>query len=842
MEILFTLRWYVVLQVFGLAALPLTLRLFRRLPGRGYAFARPLGLLLGGWTLWILSTLGWLPNTAGAALFALALVAAAGVALWLRSSQPFGGLPWRHVVVVEVLLLTAFVSWSLVRAHMPRIETSGGEKWMEIAFINAVLRAPRFPPHDPWLSGFAISYYYFGYVIVSMLIRLAAVPATIGFNLGIATLFALTCTGAYGLVYSVLAAEQPRRALWSSLLGPLMLTVTANLEGLLEVVHARGLLSARFWRWLDVRSLNVPPPPLAEGSWVPTRHIWWWQASRVLHDYAPWHTAANPAEWEVIDEFPAFSFLLGDMHAHLLVLPFVLLALALALNLLCRRDLGPEEPRWRRLALPLPAWELLLYAICLGGLGFLNTWDFPIYFFVVLVAFALGSYRKNGQLALGPTAVFAGLMAVGGFGLYLPFWTGLRSQASGMMPNLFNGTRLPHFLIMFGPLLLPIVVRVAVRAWRRRLSAWDVATWALAICVGLFVFLVLAILISPQAREYVVAWRTGAPSPGLEHIPNARELLAVRVQQRLLTFWTPLLLAVLLATVALTTLRSQTPTRTGEADEGVEDEREPPDPHELFFDLLVCVGALLTLAVEFVYLRDIFGTRMNTVFKFYFQAWVMWAIAAALALAWLLRKRSVLARLSSVAALLLVGAGLIYLPLAIPARMKEHGAPPTLDGAAHLYRSEPADFAAIAWLNENVEGTPVVLEAPGGSYNYEGRVSAFTGLPTVLGWAGHELQWRGSYEEQGRREPDIERLYASTNLPEMLVLLDRYDIRYVYVGPTERHRYPAPGLAKFDQWLDVVYQANEVAIYRYPSTLRDEDVDEPFLFYPEPDENEPEPQ
>jgi hypothetical protein len=128
----------------------------------------------------------------------------------------------RHATRVELLFALAFALWCVVRAHMPRIETAGGEKWMEIAFLNAVLRAPRFPPHDPWLSGFAISYYYFGYVMMGMLTHLAAVPSTMAFNLGIATLFALTVTGAYGLVYALLAGEGERVARWGGLLGALM--------------------------------------------------------------------------------------------------------------------------------------------------------------------------------------------------------------------------------------------------------------------------------------------------------------------------------------------------------------------------------------------------------------------------------------------------------------------------------------------------------------------------------------------------------------------------------------------------------------------------------------------
>jgi uncharacterized membrane protein len=205
---------------------------------------------------------------------------------------------------------------------------------------------------------------------------------------------------------------------------------------------------------------------------------------------------------------------------------------------------------------------------------------------------------------------------------------------------------------------------------------------------------------------------------------------------------------------------------------------------------------------------------MNTVFKFYFQAWILWGVAGAYALASFIRRRQ---RLAVLVSGLLIAAGLIYPALAIPARAAEYGGPPTLDGAAYLVQEQPDDTAAVAWLNQNVSGAPVILEAPGDhfrAYVYEGRVSAHTGLPTLLGWAGHQHQWRGSYEEQARREPDIETLYASVDIDEVSALLDKYDISYVYVGPLERARYPAPGLAKFAGLMDPVYQTPSVTIYR----------------------------
>jgi YYY domain-containing protein len=834
-ELLFAFRWFLVLQLFGLAALPLTLSLLRYLPGRGYAFARPLGLLLGGWVFWCLGTLGWLPNTPGAVLVALALLLAAGVALWMRSPRAGASLSWRHVLVVEALLLAAFVGWCLVRAHMPRIETAGGEKWMEIAFLNAVLRAPRFPPQDPWLSGFAISYYYFGYVIVAMLVHLSAVPSTIGFNLGVATLFALTCTGAYGVVYGMLGAERRREATWGGFLGPLMVTLVGNLEGLLEVLHARGLLPAGFWRCLDITSIDGPPPPFSLGSWVPSRFIWWWQASRVIQDYGPTHTPQNPVEWLVIDEFPAFSFLLGDMHPHLLALPFVLLALALALSVVLRRrregwNLGLD------VALPLRPWELFVYAICLGGLGFLNTWDFPIYLFVVVAAFALSFLVRNSPLSMRSLLAFAFLLAVGGFLLYSPFWLGFRSQAAGILPNVFNGTRVPQFLVMFGPLLFPVGVMVVAEARRRRVGLLNLLAWVGMLVLGLSLFLLVAALVTPEVGQVLEALRTGGAIPGLEDVDGTQLLVAGRLLDRLRSPWTLLVVSALLgaALLALPGWRRQGPRAAllGDSGAGV----------VVAYGLLLTVtGALLVLSVEFVYLRDNFGTRMNTVFKFYFQAWAMWGVVGAYVLARCLTGgRWWIAALG----LLLIGAGLVYPVLGIPARAREYGGEPTLDGAAHLRDRHAEDLAAIDWLNENVEGTPVILEAPADryrAYDYEGRVSAFTGLPTLLGWAGHQHQWRGDYDEPSRREPDIERLYASADAAETLTLLDRYGIRYVYVGPLERQRYPAAALGKFDQLLDVVYSAGQVTIYRYlPAAVEGSAIElEPEL--PQPDERGAEP-
>ncbi|MBN2006379.1 MAG: hypothetical protein JXA21_23710 [Anaerolineae bacterium] len=827
------LVWYLVLQFFALAGLPLALAWMRHLPSRGYAVAKALGLLLTGVLFWWGCILHLWANTVAATLTAAGLIFALGV--WLMHGQ------WRDlrlwwterrafVITAEVIFFVALVFWAFVRATQPHIQTAGGEKWMEIAYLNAILRAPFMPPHDPWLSGYAISYYYLGYVLLSLVTRLSAIPSASAFTLGCAGWYALAAIGAYGVVYDLLGATtrrapsldtQPRNHTFLPLFGPLLLLLAGNGEGFLEVLHARGLFSNGWWAWLDIRHLKEPPQ--APFSWVPQRFFWWWQASRTIQDYTPWGDAQ-----EVIDEFPAFSFILGDMHPHVLALPFALLLIALALNLY-RQGLQLRSSWWS----DWPARFLPLggYAVVLGTLGFLNTWDLPIYWALFVGAMLLGA-RTVGKSTSTPLFARlwallpeAGVLGVLSIVLYFPFWYALRSQAGGIMPNLFNATRLPQFLVMFTPLLIPVAGVVFSSAYRAEVRARSLLSWVGLILLGI---IAAALLVgSTTIYPYLVAVLRGESVAGLS---LSLDQVGVAVRARLLSPWVSLILATGVGAAVLSLMHTcsvssgdDDVSSTGSSASAFEDDLRT----EISFPLLlVLLGLLLTLAPEFVFLKDNFVTRMNTVFKFYFQAWVFWSLAGAWQLArWLdiveldtyERVRNVFSPLWRVIAacvsFVLIVVGLVYTVLAIPARAKEHGVPWTFDGSTQV---DSADLAAIHWLNANVAGTPVIVEAPGNahkSYAYEARVSAFTGLPTVLGWAGHELQWRGNYDEQGRREQDLERLFTTTDVQEAQEILDRYNVSYIYIGPLELQRYPFEGLNKFATMFSAVYAANGVIIY-----------------------------
>jgi uncharacterized membrane protein len=242
-----------------------------------------------------------------------------------------------------------------------------------------------------------------------------------------------------------------------------------------------------------------------------------------------------------------------------------------------------------------------------------------------------------------------------------------------------------------------------------------------------------------------------------------------------------------------------------------------------------------------MYLRDSFGVRMNTVFKFYYQAWVMMGIASAYAIWWLLeRLEKQLGRvLFTSATALFITLGLVYTVMAIPSRDGNFSGPANLDGASSIAQAHPDDWAAIQWLDANAEkglppGTvPVILEAPsvppwGGSYTYEGRISTFTGFPTLLGWAVHESQWRGNYDEQAKREPVIATIYTTSNGQTMLSLLHEWHVSYVVLGQPEmtyiQRLCSQPewqctagmALRKFSLVLQPVFNQGQVTIYKVP--------------------------
>jgi uncharacterized membrane protein len=235
-----------------------------------------------------------------------------------------------------------------------------------------------------------------------------------------------------------------------------------------------------------------------------------------------------------------------------------------------------------------------------------------------------------------------------------------------------------------------------------------------------------------------------------------------------------------------------------------------------FVFLLLTLGTILVIAPEFVYLRDQFGYRINTIFKFYYQAWMLWSLVAAFATAYLLQSlRGVKNIIFSVLIGLVIFAALLYPALSLLTKTEyfkpTHGF--TLDDFDRVARETPDEAAAIEFLRTVPDG--VIAEAVGGSYSNYARISTYTGLQTVLGWPGHEAQWRGDYAPQGSRSDDIEKLYTTSRWEEAQAIIDQYNIRYIYIGFLE-YSSMAVKETKFQMHLKPIFQQGGTVIYEVP--------------------------
>ncbi len=450
--------WYIVLTLLGWLTFPLAHYLFPALADRGYTLARAAGLLIWAYIFWLLASLGIAQNDMGGILLALAFII--GLSAWSVANNKsdivnFIKSNTSPLVTTEVLFFIAFAFLAFVRSANPELDST--EKPMELAFINGILRSPAFPPQDPWLSGYAISYYYFGYVMTAMLARISGIPGSMAHNLMTSLIFALGAVGSYGILYNLLskadrrlqttdnsddvAQNRPLSAVHGlALLSPLFLLLVSNFGALLEVLHQGGLFwvknsetgeySSRFWTWLDMKELSqVPAIPF---HWLPLdRYLWWWRSSRVLQDY---DMIKRPLE--VIDEFPFFSFLLGDLHPHVLAIPFGLLAISVALNLFLGGWRGRINLPWGS-RLHINYAGFLFSALVIGGLAFLNTWDILVAATLIVAAYVLWRANEDGWRwdRLEDLLLFALPLGIFSVLLYLPFYLGFSSQAGGLLPN-----------------------------------------------------------------------------------------------------------------------------------------------------------------------------------------------------------------------------------------------------------------------------------------------------------------------------------------------------------------------------------------------------------------------
>ena len=901
--------WWFVVALIGWAVFPLLWTLFTSLPDRGYGIARIIGLLLVGWIAWMLASIPALRWSGGTILFALIVVVAisllaalprrrAALAEWFRHNRS-------HVIFVEFLTITLFLLFLLVRWNNPDLwhPAFGGEKPMDLAYFNAILNSETFPPYDPWFTGGTINYYYFGFVIVGAPLMLVNIPVTLAYNIILPTLYAISGVAAFSVAFNLL--ENENRSVNRSPIGDMarfirswlqvrpgdatsptvdrtapslhsLLPYFGGVAALLLAMVLGNLDEVRtlLWGLAELGSGTSEFPTkllpnmgdtlkglqyaLAEGQLLPVGlGEWYWNATRLIP--VAMSDTGQPLEIGPITEFPLFTFLYGDLHAHMIALPLTLATLVWCVAQL--RSPSANDKRSDNVASPRSFWlvggNVIFGALIVGALRPTNTWDWPTYMGIAMGTLALAHIRtRNDRAALlglvGGT-LLGGLFG-GGFYLLngpsvgadssqttlvitatIAVIGGLVGYGAASALNRTDGIRsLRHWwtlagIILQGAALLGLTLILYLPYIQNYNLGYTSAIpwtgsqtplWAYLDIHGLFLYIIVSWM-AIETFDWLSASQKNENGSLRQFILPIIGIVALFsiVSAAIASRGYPVVLIVIpmIIWAMLLFIRPEQPTE------------------KRFILALVAIAVALSMMVEVIVLQGDIG-RMNTVFKFYLQVWVLLAVSSGAAIVWVLptiwrARRSLRGIWLSGLAILLILAGL-YTLLATRAKMDDRwapNAPRTLDGMTYMGYAERyengvvfslrPDYQALRWMQENIQGTPIVLEAHTIEYQWGSRVTVYTGFPSVIGWNWHQRQQRPEdSEEVWRRVTNVETIYNTTSIDEKRNLLRRYDVNLIMLGELERAYYDPAGLAVFDSMVDlgflrVLYHRDGTVVY-----------------------------
>lgn len=818
--------WWLAVILLGWLVFPLTFVIFRGLPDRGYPLARILSLLLISYFGWLVASVKVLSHTRNTLLLGVLLIAILSLTIgWFRRRELLAFVRRNLALIgfIEGFALLLYLAFIIIRLGNPDLWDViwGGEKPMDLSYFSAVLKSTVFPPYDPWFAGGYINYYYYGFVYVGSLTKLLGIVPNVAYNLILPMLFSFTGMGVFSLAYNLVAWKKSREENNQSpitnhqsinqpdqsITQPLPLHRKAVAAGVVAAVLCVFLgnlaevpLVVSTWNRASTSTLNTGIGPVdavvhtasgalnlafTEATAPVYPGDWFWNATRVIN--------FREGEVQPITEFPFFTFLYGDLHAHMIALPLSILALGWAVSL----ALQGQQARGRGSS-AVTALQWVVGGITIGSLQATNTWDFPTYLFIGVLAVTFNAYRQHAAVnlrMLGQAGVQSVALVALSLLTFLPFTQnyGVGYSSFSLWPGSY--THLSVYLVVYGLFLFFVFTHLA-----RELRAWT-RSWS---------------------RESLEGWRPLA----LPVIVLALIYVAVIIFLLMKDYWIAPFVLTLIILAGLLGLRPNLP------------------PNRRIPLILISSALGLTMLVELVVLDGDIG-RMNTVFKFYMQVWVMLSVVGgvAAAMAWpavQARRNRISGRVWRYGLALLLAAAVLYPILATKAkwdiRMSAE-APTTLDGMAFMQTTEYQDngqvvplhfdYDALQWMRRNISGSPVVAEAHASNpYRAIGsRVAMFTGLPTIIGWDWHQRQQRAVVPGTlvGNRITDVNTLYSTTNTAEALSILEKYEVGYIYVGQLEWVYYTPDGLNKFDSMadqglLEEVYRNAGVSIYEVMAT------------------------
>ncbi|MCL4395904.1 MAG: DUF2298 domain-containing protein, partial [Chloroflexi bacterium] len=618
--------WLGLVELLGWIAFPLAFVVFRALRDRGYVFAKAFGILLPAWIAWMMASYHVLPFSRRSIALAIGLVAVLAVVIVWRSWRDMSRFlrqQGRALLFEELLFLLCFGGFLLVRYGNPDLwhPYYGGEKPMDFTLLNEITRSTWFPPYDAWFAGGYLNYYYFGQMMTATLVRFSGIVTEVAYNLALPMYYALTATGAFSVAFNLAssirggrsgaapAQDAPDGAVhdanpWNyaaGLLAALFVAVIGNLGQVVLIGQTlvktgggdpNGPLPASLAAAIaGVERVVIDHQPLqAAIGW------WYWNASRVIPD--------------TINEFPIFTFLYADLHAHLMALPFTLVVLGLAVNFVVRdRDDDGRLPFLPHLPVsPADVIEVVVAALALGALRAINYADYATYQLVVAAALAVGEYGRRRRIDLPGLVGFAWRLVVI-FLLSSLLWQPFVSNfaTAYLSVELWQGARttLTQYLVVYGIFLFVIATYLLRQTFDSKVSR------------GPFRFFRLAIVRSKRLDRVLTLQRVFSVPPTPYEDLAAAIILVGMVLEGVVLVAQLFVFALMLPFLVLAGLLVLRPDL---------------EPARRLIALLIAAAIALTLVVELIVYQGDIG-RMNTVFKFYLQVWVIFGVTGAAGLA-----------------------------------------------------------------------------------------------------------------------------------------------------------------------------------------------------------------
>jgi YYY domain-containing protein len=825
------LLWYITITLLGWLVYPFVRMALGGLSDKGYPLARLIGIVLLAYMVWLAGSSGIAVTklTISVALLLLAAVNAVLFYLQRHSIKEEWKLHKRYILIAEILALAFFTFFLLIRLGNPDLwhPAKGGEKPMDFSYFNAVLKSSTFPPYDPWFAGGYINYYYYGFVLIGVLVKWLGIIPSVAYNLILPTWFSMLAMGAFCIGWNLLkkrkprsqgtspgeevAARSPDEASETSAESTHLIFGLERWPFLAGIASSVGLLilgnlgTVRMI-WQGFQKLGVPGGNIDNLS-IPMRWIysfegfakflagvklpyppgdWYWIPSRVYPN-------------EPITEFPFFTFLYADPHAHLIALPVTVLALAWGLSILQGKwQWGDEKGRYGWLHF---ICSFSLAGLVIGALRPTNTWDLPTY------------------LALGVIVVL---------------YTGIKywRTPQSILPELSETTR-RWWLTGACALLLVglsfLFYEPFARWYGQGYTSFELWTgdhspfWSYTTHWGLFLFVIISWMVW-ETRD----WMAKTPVSALNKLRPYLGIIGFVLLMMVVAIFALLLKGVQIAWLVLPLMlwSAVLILRPGQ-----------PDVKRLVL-FFIGTALTLTLSVELIVLKGDIG-RMNTVFKFYLQAWTLFSLSAAAGLIWLLpavfKEWTGAWRTSwQVGLVLLVGGAAMFTVLGGADKIRDRMiplAPHTLDGMAYMQTAQYSDngkdmtlgedYAAIQWMQDNVKGSPVIVEANTVEYRWGTRFTIYTGLPGVVGWNWHQRQQRGGVVPTTwvtDRVDEIGVFFRTDDRQFTEDFIHKYNVSYIIVGQLEEAYYAGVGLEKFMAWdgelWKEVYHQGQTTIYK----------------------------